>query len=80
MKKLNGLDKYIIFSFVCILSYTIAAYFVVIRYGVVLDLLTSLFFGVFGGEILLCALIKKLKLGSIFKMLRKSKEDKEAVG
>lgn len=68
-KKLNGLDSYIIFSFTCIILYTISAYVVVIKTGQSLDVLTSLFFGVFGGEILLCALIKKLKLRSIKKDL-----------
>lgn len=61
-KKLNGLDKYIIFSFGCLILYTIGAYFVLIKTGLSLDLLTSLFFGIFGGEVLICALIKKLKL------------------
>lgn len=61
-KKLSGLDKYIIFSFTCILIYTIAEHILIIKTGQTLDVLSSLFYGVFGGEILLCALIKKLKL------------------
>lgn len=61
-KKLNGLDKYIIFSFTSLIIYTIGAYFVLIKTSLSLDLLTSLFFATFGGEILICALIKKLKL------------------
>ena len=61
-KKLSGLDKYIIFSFTCIIIYTIAEHLLIMRTGQTLDILTSLFFGVFGGEILLCALIKKFKL------------------
>lgn len=61
-KKMSALDKYIIFSFVSIIMYTVLAYIVVIFTGYQLDVLTSLFFAFFGGEITVCALIKKLKL------------------
>ena len=61
-KKLSGLDKYIIFSFACIIVYTIAEHVLLIKTGETLDILTTLFYGVFGGEIFACALIKKLKL------------------
>lgn len=80
MKKLNGLDKYIIFSFTCIITYTIAAYVMCARYGVQLDMLTGLFFGVFGGEILICALIKKLKLGKTYKEMKKAGKEEDPVG
>lgn len=80
MKKLNGLDKYIIFSFLCLIIYTIMAYIMSAKYGVELDILTGLFFGVFGGEILLCALIKKLKLGKTYKEMKQVGKDEEAVG
>lgn len=76
MKKLNGLDKYIIFSFLCLIIYTIMAYIMSAKYGVELDILT----GVFGGEILLCALIKKLKLGKTYKEMKQVGKDEEAVG
>ena len=61
-KKMNGLDKYVIFCFVSIIIYTISQTIVTIRTGVESSTLTTCFFSVFGGEILLCALIKRLKL------------------
>lgn len=61
-KKISALDKYIIFSFTCLILYTITEHWLLIKTGLTLDLLTSLFYGVFGGEVLICALIKKLKL------------------
>lgn len=70
-KKMPDLDKYIIFSIASIIVYTIIAYIVVILFGCQLDILTSLFFGFFGGEITICALIKKLKLKNV------QKENKE---
>lgn len=70
-KKMPDLDKYIIFSIASIIIYTIAAYVVVVMFGCQLDILTTLFFGFFGGEITICALIKKLKLKNV------QKENKE---
>lgn len=70
-KKMPDLDKYIIFSIASIIVYTIIAYAVVILFGCQLDVLTTLFFGFFGGEITICALIKKLKLKNV------QKENKE---
>lgn len=61
-KKLKGLDKYVIFCFVSIIIYTIAQTVVTIKTGVESSTLTTCFFSVFGGEVLLCALIKKFKL------------------
>lgn len=61
-RKISGLDKYVIFSFVAILIYTIAQTVVTIKTGVESSTLTTCFFSVFGGEVLMCALIKRLKL------------------
>lgn len=61
-KKLKGLDKYVIFCFVSIIIYTIAQTVVIIKTGVESSTLTTCFFSVFGGEVLLCALIKRFKL------------------
>lgn len=61
-KKIGALDKYIIFSFACIIIYTIAEHWILVKTGMTLDHLSTLFYGVFGGEVLICALIKKLKL------------------
>lgn len=70
-KKMPDLDKYIIFSIASIIIYTISAYVVVVLFGYQLDILTTLFFGFFGGEITICSLIKKLKLKNV------QKENKE---
>lgn len=61
MKKLNGLDKYVIFSIALLLIYTIAEMVISERTGTH-DALTTCFFACFGGEILSCALIKIFKL------------------
>lgn len=61
-KKLPDLDKYIIFSFVVMLLYTIAEFIVSSITGISHDTLTTCLYGAFGGELLLCALIKRLKL------------------
>lgn len=62
-RKMAGLDKYIIFSITCIILYTIAEHvLIIVTDGMTLDLLTTLFFAFFGGEVTICALLKKLKL------------------
>lgn len=62
-KKMNNkLDRYIIFSFTCIIIYTIASFILVIKTGMNVDTLTACFFACFGGEILACAMIKRFKL------------------
>lgn len=61
-KRMKGLDKYVIFCFVVLIIYTAAQTIVTIKTGVESSTLTTCFFGVFGGEVLLCALIKRLKL------------------
>lgn len=61
-KRFNGLDKYIIFCFAMIIAYTITI--TVLKAFNQTDLSTEYitFCGVFGGEMLLCALIKRFKL------------------
>lgn len=61
-RKMPTLDKYVIFCFVVLLIYTIAQTIVTIITGVESATLTTCFFGTFGGEVLICALIKRLKL------------------
>lgn len=62
-KKLKDLDKYIIFSFTMIIIYTIIDKVTfLLTGGMESSTLTTVFFSVFGGEVLLCALIKRLKL------------------
>ena len=62
-KKLSALDKYVIFSFACLITFTV----IVIVYQFKSDIefsptLITCFFASFGGELLLCAMIKRLKL------------------
>ena len=61
-KKLNDLDKYLIFAFTSLLLFTIAVLIIFAFTGTEPEVLIGCFFGAFGGEILLCALIKRLKL------------------
>lgn len=61
-KKLKDLDKYLIFAFTSLILYTIADLVIFTITGNEPAVLTGCFFAAFGGEILLCALIKKLKL------------------
>ena len=61
-KKLDNLDKYLIFAFTSLILYTIVSQILFYVYQIEMAVLTGCFFAAFGGEILLCALIKKLKL------------------
>lgn len=62
-KKLrHTLDLYIIFSFACVILYTIVSFFFTYHTGITLDTLTTCVFACFGGEILCCAVIKRFKL------------------
>ena len=61
-KRLPDLDKYIIFSFAVMIVYTIFEFVFSTITGVSHDTLTTCLFGAFGGELLLCAMIKRLKL------------------
>ena len=61
-KKLSALDKYIIFSFTCLIVFTVVIICVQTMTGVTQDTLTTCFFSAFGGELLLCAMIKRLKI------------------
>ena len=61
-KKLNDLDKYLIFAFSSLILFTVAVLCIFIMTGNEPTVLVGCFFAAFGGEILMCALIKKLKL------------------
>lgn len=56
------LDKYIIFSFSVMIIYTIFEFVFSVITGVSHDTLTTCLYSAFGGELLMCALIKRLKL------------------
>lgn len=62
-KRMSALDKYVIFSFTCLLIFTA----IVTVYQFKSDMefsptLITCFYSCFGGELLLCAMIKRLKL------------------
>lgn len=61
-KQMPDLDKYIIFSFAVMIIYSILEFIVSSITGISHDTLTTCLFGAFGGELLLCAMIKRLKL------------------
>lgn len=62
-KGLSALDKYVIFSFLMIIIFTVVALFY--QFTTDNELSSTLimsFYGVFGGELLMLAMIKRLKL------------------
>lgn len=61
-RQIPDLDKYLIFSFTVLILYTFAEFITSTITGVSHDALTVALFGAFGGETLLCAIIKKHKL------------------
>lgn len=61
-RRLNGLDKYVIFSICLLLIFTATEFVAAIVTGISHDTLTTCFYAAFGGEILSCALIKIFKL------------------
>lgn len=61
-KKMGALDVYVIFSILSLIIFTIVSQIIAINNSVILDTLTTCFFGFFGGEIVTCGLIKIFKL------------------
>ena len=61
-KNVHSLDVYVTFSILSLIVYTILSQIIAIYSGVILDTLTTCFFGFFGGEIVTCGLIKIFKL------------------
>lgn len=72
--KYHALDIYIAFCFGCIIIYTIIHTWIFYQNGTEANVLSALFYGVFGGEVLLCALLKRLKLKQEHEQYMKSKE------
>ena len=62
MKKLSGLDKYVIFSIALLIVFTVAEFIASCVTGVEQTTLITCFTATFGGEVLSCALIKIFKL------------------
>ena len=67
--KVSSLSLYVSFSIISLIVYTIVSQILAMKYGVILDTLTTCFFSFFGGEIVTCGLIK------IFKLRDDKKED-----
>ena len=61
-KRLKDLDKYVIFSIVILLVFTVAEFITSSVTNFSHDTLITCFYAAFGGEILSCALIKIFKL------------------
>lgn len=59
---IKDLTKYVIFSIAVIIIYTITEFIVSTLTGISHDTLTTCVYGFFGGEIVLCAMIKIFKL------------------
>lgn len=66
-KNISALDVYVTFSILSLVIYTIVSQLLAINFGVILDTLTTCFFGFFGGEIVTCGLIKIFKLKDVKK-------------
>lgn len=66
-RPMRSLTMYVVFSILVILVYTVVEQILSATTGVTHDTLTTCFFACFGGEVLMCGLIKIFKL--------KSKED-----
>lgn len=67
IKNISSLDIYVTFSILSLIVYTIISQVIAVRMGMILDTLTTCFFGFFGGEIVTCGLIKIFKLQEIKK-------------
>ena len=61
-KKMPAMDKYVIFSIMAILVYTVVAIVLFTFWQVEMDTLTTCFYGFFGGEVFSLALIKVFKI------------------
>ena len=75
-KNVKALDVYVTFSILSLIVYTVISQILSVYYGVILDTLTTCFFGFFGGEIVTCGLIKIFKL----KDKEKNSENIDGVG
>lgn len=73
-RKIGALDVYVIFSITVLIIYTIVSQYMAYTHDVELNVLTTCFFGFFGGEVATCALIK------IFKLKEENKPQEEEVG
>ena len=61
-KRMHSLTLYVVFSILCLIIYTVVEQVLSGVTGFTNDTLTTCFFACFGGEILMCGLIKIFKL------------------
>ena len=61
-KTIHSLTLYVVFSILALLVYTVVEQILSAKTGLSNDALTTCFFACFGGEILMCGLIKIFKL------------------
>ena len=79
--KAHSLGIYVTFSITSLIIYTIVSQILAYQSGIVLDTLTTCFFGFFGGEIVMCALIKIFKLKDKKEnTITDNQEDEDSVG
>lgn len=74
-KGISSLSLYVIFSITSLIVYTIVSQYLAMYYDKILDTLTTCFFGFFGGEIVMCGLIKIFKLRDTKKDIEISNEN-----
>lgn len=60
--KIRSLTVFVVFSFAMLIAYTVVSQVIFVKTGVETSTLNTCFFGAFGGEVLMCALIKVFKL------------------
>lgn len=65
----HSLTLYVLFSIMVLIIYTIVEQIISTKSGINHDTLTTCFYAAFGGEVLMCGLIK------IFKLKHENKED-----
>ena len=61
-KRTRALDKYVVFSITILLIFTVSQMVITVITGTEQSTLITCFFACFGGELFLCAMIKRLKL------------------
>lgn len=61
-KRTRTLDKYVVFSITILLIFTVSQMVITAITGIEQSTLITCFFACFGGELFLCAMIKRLKL------------------
>ncbi len=61
-KETSSLTYYVVFSIIALVVFTVVSLVILLKTGTEAPTLTTCFFGVFGGEILTCGLIKIFKL------------------